>query len=283
MEIPSIIKVELEVFLVKMKPSLRGAIRRWAGIRYYRLRRRLEWMFSPKAYARRKQKELLPYQHASHRTPTLRQLSNVDMWLQYNKVTNLKLAAEKLSGLILGPGETFSYWRSIGKPTKRQGYLEGMVLQRGTVTAGVGGGLCQLSNLIYWMTLHTPLTVTERHRHSYDVFPDSGRTQPFGSGATCYYNYIDLQIENRSPEPFQLVLRVTDTHLEGEWRSSQAPAYRYEIYESRHWITPEVPAGYMRHNEIRRRVFTLDGELARDEQVAENHAWMMYEPLLAST
>ena len=45
-----------------------------------------------------------------------------------------------------------------------------------------GGGLCQLSNLIYWMTLHTPLTITERYRHSYDVFPDSNRTQPFGSG-----------------------------------------------------------------------------------------------------
>ena len=46
----------------------------------------------------------------------------------------------------------------------------------------LGGGLCQLSNLIYWMTLHTPLTITERYRHSYDVFPDSNRTQSFGSG-----------------------------------------------------------------------------------------------------
>ena len=70
-----------------------------------------------------------------------------------------------------------------------------MVLHYGSFQTGIGGGLCQLSNLIYWMTLHTPLTVTERYRHSFDVFPDSRRTQPFGSGATCSYNYLDLQIK----------------------------------------------------------------------------------------
>ena len=58
-----------------------------------------------------------------------------------------------------------------------------MLLKNGTVQYGCGGGLCQLSNLIFWMTLHTPLEVKERHRHGYDVFPDSNRTQPFGSGA----------------------------------------------------------------------------------------------------
>ena len=45
-----------------------------------------------------------------------------------------------------------------------------MVLHYGSFQTGIGGGLCQLSNLIYWMTLHTPLTVTERYRHSFDVF-----------------------------------------------------------------------------------------------------------------
>ena len=57
-----------------------------------------------------------------------------------------------------------------------------MVLFLGQIGGDIGGGLCQLSNLIFWMTLHTPLTVTERYRHSHDVFPDANRTQPFGSG-----------------------------------------------------------------------------------------------------
>lgn len=46
----------------------------------------------------------------------------------------------------------------------------------GRIGSDVGGGLCQLSNLIFWMTFHTPLTVTERYRHSHDVFPDANRT-----------------------------------------------------------------------------------------------------------
>ena len=50
------------------------------------------------------------------------------MVLQQNKVTNLKLAVSRLDGIILHPGETFSYWRLIGKPTRRKGYQEGMVL-----------------------------------------------------------------------------------------------------------------------------------------------------------
>lgn len=140
------------------------------------------------------------------------------MRLQENKVINLTLACKKLNGIILKPGETFSFWRLVGKPTKMKGFLKGMVLKNGSFSAGVGGGLCQLSNLIYWMTLHTPLTVTERWRHSHDVFPDANRTQPFGSGATIVYNYIDLQIKNSTPYEYQLNLRVGEKYLEGEWR-----------------------------------------------------------------
>jgi len=159
----------------------------------------------------------------------------VAMRLQHNKVKNLTIASRRLNGLMVKPGETFSFWRRIGNPTRRKGYVEGMVLFYGNVTAGVGGGLCQLSNLIYWMALHTPLTVTERHRHSYDVFSDSGRTQPFGSGATCAYNYLDLQIKNETDRPYQLIVYLTDTHLVGEWRSTTPSLRRYEVYEKEHF------------------------------------------------
>jgi vancomycin resistance protein VanW len=71
-----------------------------------------------------------------------------------------------------------SYW----KADEKKGYVDGMVLFYGSFRKGIGGGLCQLSNLLYWITLHTPLKVTERHQHSYDVFPEANRTQPFGIG-----------------------------------------------------------------------------------------------------
>lgn len=202
------------------------------------------------------------------------------MWMQHNKVMNLSIAVACLNGVIVYPGETFSYWRLIGKPTRRKGYVDGMVLFYGRVTAGVGGGLCQLSNLIYWLTLHTPLTVTERHRHSYDVFPDSNRTVLFGSGATCLYNYRDLQIFNGTSQPYQLAVYLTDRELVGEWRTVDRHHYEYEVYEKDHRITHEYWGGYVRHNVIHRRVYNDSKELINDEYITENHALMMYQPFL---
>ena len=177
-------------------------------------------------------------------------------------------------------GRNYSGFELPLKPAKVKGYLEGMVLTNGSFTVGVGGGLCQLSNLIYWMTLHTPLTVTERWRHTHDVFPDSNRTQPFGSGATVVYNYVDLQIRNDTPQEYQLKVRVGDNELEAEWRCEQPCLVKYEIYESEHIIKHEWWGGYMRHNVIRRRVLDHCDNMISDEFVTENHAIMMYEPLL---
>jgi vancomycin resistance protein VanW len=264
-----------------LKPKYRSPLRIQLGIAYYRFRRFLEWWLDNKSYARNKSAAELPYVIHRHQTPLLRKLSNVDMWLQHNKVVNLRIAAGQINGMLLRPGETFSYWKTIGSTPRRKGYVEGMVLFHGQVRTGVGGGLCQLSNLIYWMTLHTPLTITERYRHSYDVFPDSGRNQPFGSGATCYYNYLDLQITNTTNRTYQLNVKLSDTHLIGEWRSDFPAFHSYEVYEKDHWITQELWGGYVRHNTIWRRVRNLEGDLLEDEFITENHAIMMYEPMLA--
>lgn len=202
------------------------------------------------------------------------------MAMQRNKVTNLKIAIERLNNLVIDPGEVFSYWKCIGRPTKRKGYVDGMILHYGKVTTGIGGGLCQLSNLLYWITLHSPLTVTERYRHSYDVFPDSRRDQPFGSGATCSYNYLDLQITNQTNQPYQLLLYIEEDELVGEWRSNVPAVVSYKIYEQNHHFTKEWWGGTIRHNQIFREVISKDGKLLRNEYITENHALTMYDPFL---
>lgn len=265
---------------MNLAPKKRSKYRILAGKLYYRLRRRLIWAFGGYKFAVKKESQPYQYIYASHSTPLLRRLKDVDMQLQYNKITNLKLAAAKVNDIILQPGETFSYWRLIGKPTKRKGYQEGLVLFCGKLDRGIGGGLCQLSNLIYWITIHTPLTVVERYRHSYDVFPDSNRTQPFGSGATCVYNYRDLMIRNDTKQPFQLKIWLTESELCGCWRTRHKPSESYEVYEKEHYMTREIFGKYSRHNVICRKVFDSDGNEIADEYVTENHALMMYEPLL---
>jgi len=264
-----------------LKPIKRSSFRIYMGKKYYRLKRYLDWYLDEKKYATNKEDSLMPYVTFTHKTPLLRELKNVDMWLQFNKIKNLNIASQSLNKLLVHPGETFSYWRLIGATTRRKGYVDGMILFYGKVMTGVGGGLCQLSNLIYWMTLHSPLTVTERYRHSYDVFPDSRRSQPFGSGATCAYNYLDLQVRNDTNHSYQLVIYLTDTHLVGEWRAEVPPAGSYEVYEKEHWINHEFWGGYVRNNIIHRKVYNMDSELIDDQFITENRAIMMYEPLLA--
>lgn len=263
------------------RPRKRSLIRLKLGSLYFTFRRHIVWLFGGIKFAK-KTSDLLNYEHFSHKTPLLRQLKNVDMYLQYNKIINLKIAVPKLKGVTIYPGETFSYWKLIGKPTKLKGYKKGMVLRNGSFYPGTGGGLCQLSNLIYWITIHTPLTVVERHRHSYDVFPDSKRTQPFGSGATCFYNYCDLMIVNNTNQIFQLSVDVTDKYLVGAWKSNLPADYRYEIYEKDHLIQSELLIGYSRHNIIFRKKYDLNNNLISDEFVVENHAIMMYEPLIST-
>ncbi len=264
------------------KPKNRSKLRMEIGRKYFTNLRYLQWYSDNKKYANHKGSELLPYVSFKHQTPLYRKLKQVDMWMQQNKIINLKLAVNKLNGIMIKPGETFSYWKLIGKPTKRKGYVDGMVLLSGSFHADIGGGLCQLSNLIYWMTLHSPLKVTERYRHNYDVFPDSNRTQPFGSGATCSYNYVDLQIYNDTNHTYQLNIYITDKHLVGEWRTEEPRSFNYAVYEKKHWITHEYWGGYIRHNILHRKVYSILDELIKDEYITENHAIMMYQPFLTN-
>ena len=267
----------------------RSKFRLFCGMIFFTFMRRVYWVLNRSRFAKRtkapleKLKHDFPYVAATHSSPIFRNLSKEDTALQNGKAVNLSLAAERVNGTVLRDGEIFSFWRLIGNPTRRKGYQKGMMLVNGRPSAAVGGGLCALSNLIYWMTLHTPLTVTERFRHSYDVFPDSSRTVPFGSGATCAYNYRDLMIQNNTAFHFALCVRIENGMLVGEWRSDSPVDEAYEVYQKSHYISHEGAGIYVRHNTLYRKTFLLrDGEriLLCDEKVTENHALMMYEPLL---
>jgi len=263
-----------------------GAVERLrviAGPAYRRVKRELQWRrCGADLHLQVAPATGFPALVRTHETPLIRPLSGLEDRLQVNKVTNLRLAIAPLDGRVLQPGQRLSVWWFVRAPTARRGFLEGLVLKQGQLTAGVGGGLCQLTNLIHWMTIHTPLTVVERWRHTYDVFPDAGRTQPFASGATCSWPSLDLQVENRTDTAYRLGLSLTDTHLVGEWRAAAAPTRSYEVYEAAHEITTDLPGRFVRRNLLRRKVFDATGQQIDDEFVTENHALMMYPPFLSN-
>lgn len=262
------------------KPIKRSTLRSFVGKKYYSIKRYKQWYLSKNIYAKEIGDGKLPFVIYKHSTPLMRKLKDVDMQLQVNKVTNLRLAVNKLNGVVIKPGEVFSYWKLIKKPTYKKGYLDGLVLcADGSFKEDVGGGLCQLSNLIYWMTLHTTLKVIERHRHSHDVFPDVNRMQPFGTGATCAYSSLDLQVYNDTEEEFQLIVYLTKNDLVGEIRSSKDSLVKYDVYEKEHSITPGFWGGYVRNNRIYRRIYDNIG-IIKEEYITENHAMMTYNPYL---
>lgn len=264
------------------RPIKRSKVRILIGVIFFRLKCYYYWYFSGINFARNSNGRL-PIKVFEHKSFLRRKLKNVDLWLQENKIINLKIAIKKLDKLVINPGQTFSFWRQIGKPTKEKGYVEGMVLRNGKVITGIGGGLCQLSNLLFWITLHTPLTVVERWRHGYDVFPDVKRDQPFGSGATCSYPNIDLQIKNNTNQQFQLFLEVNDEYLVGKWFSDKPLEFKYEIFEKEHEIKQEFFGGYSRNNKIFRKVINKNtNKEVYEDFIAENHALMMYEPLISA-
>ena len=98
----------------------------------------------------------------------------------------------------------------MGAPSTQRGFRDGLVLGPDGLESGTGGGLCQLSNLLYWMALQAPVRVTEHHHHGSDLFPDDDRVQPFGSGATVFFNYVDLRFLNETDRTFQLRAWLTD-------------------------------------------------------------------------
>ena len=264
------------------KPSKRSYLRSLAGREYYVLKRRLDWFAKAQNFARPDSSVNLQHSVFKHRTMMLRPLKDVEMYLQHNKITNLRLAIAPINGVVIKPGETFSIWRMVGRPTAAKGFLEGLVLSNGRTEKGIGGGLCQLGNLLYWMALHSPLTVAERHRHGFDVFPDINRKIPFACGATLAYNYIDLQLRNDTSDTFKINLWLDDAYLNGEIRSDRASEVEYEVYETDHLIKIQPWGGYTRHNRIwRRQTSKIDG-LLTDNLVTENHAIMMYNPLLTA-
>lgn len=232
--------------------------------------------FSGEKFARTINTLPLPVVVKSHTSSILRRLEGVDMELQRNKATNLRIACAKVNGIMINPGETFSFWRLIGEPGEKQGYREGLVISAGKLEKGTGGGLCQLANLIHWLVLNSPLTVTELVHHSDALFPDSGRRVPFGTGTSVFYKNVDYRFKNTTDRPVQLLVWVDEAQLCGELRAEQAFPYTYRITEENQGYTEEDGVFY-RVSKVFRLTLDKDRRIIRRELILDNHSKVMYD------
>ncbi len=240
--------------------------------------RKIKDLVSGKKFAKQKSEEKLPVVVWEHQSLIRRVLGDVDMTLQENKAKNLALAAPKVNGILIRPGETFSFWRTVGKSTAKKGFREGLVIAASKPSSAIGGGMCQFSNLLHWMVLHSPLDITEHHHHDgLDLFPDFNRKIPFGTGTSVSYNYIDYRITNNTDVTYQIIVYVNDTHLCGELRAEKAPSEEYRIESEGERFVRENGVVYRQGKVYRSRIDKKTGELIEKICIRENHAKVMYD------
>lgn len=234
--------------------------------------------FHGRKFAKKRSKENLEYIWKGDTKLLLRKLHGVDMQLQVNKVTNLKLASKKIDGLIINPGEEFSFWNTVGNATKRKGYLEGLVISNRQMKKGVGGGLCQMANMIHWLVLHTPLEVTELHHHSDALFPDEKRRVPFGTGTSISYKALDYRFKNTTDHPVQIRVWLDDTFLYGEIRSTVPLNEKYKIVEEDNHYAKDEDGVFYRNSKVYRIIIDKNtNQEIRKELILNNHSEVMYD------
>ncbi len=105
----------------------------------------------------------------------------------------------------------------------------GLSALNGELVTVAGGGLCHLSNFLFWIFLHTPLTTIERHPHQVKGFPSPDENELEGVDATVSEGWLDLKVENRTNLTFQIELIFDEPYLYGRILAGQPIPYRYDV------------------------------------------------------
>lgn len=133
--------------------------------------------------------------------------------LYKNKISNLRIAAKRIEPLLINHGQLFSFWKAVGKPVAKNGFVKGRNIQNGKLIEDYGGGLCQISGIIYHVSMLAGLSIVGRFNHSVDIYSDETRYSPLGMDATVVYPQKDLIIENPYNFPIQFEFKITDMEL----------------------------------------------------------------------
>ena len=148
-----------------------------------------------------------------------------------NRRSNIEIGAEKLHGVIIGPGEEFSFNRFLGDITPEAGFVDGAVIFGGSTVTGIGGGICQVSTTVFRAAFSGGFAITERNSHGYRV----GYYEYAGAGpgldAAIWQPTSDFRFQNNTP--YHLL-------IESEFMGAR-DALQFRFYSTRHWHTVVEP------------------------------------------
>ncbi len=138
--------------------------------------------------------------------------------------------------------------------------------------------MCQFTNLIYWLILHTPLDIIEHHHHyGIDLFPDYGRQIPFGTGTSILYNYLDYRFKNNTDQTYQLIVTVDEVYINAQIRTENPLKYKYHIKVEDEKFIRQNDNIFRTSKIYKEQIDVKTGNLVKKTLVKENFAKLMYE------
>jgi vancomycin resistance protein YoaR len=155
---------------------------------------------------------------------------------------NVRLSANSINGVILNPGDIFSYNETVGQRTYERGYRDASVYTSDGIEDQLGGGICQTSSTLYMNVIRAGLEIVERQNHAYTVI-----YAPLGEDATVYWGSIDFKFSNNQQFPVKIeayqekdyvVVRFLGTKLDNNTVKIETKVLEHTPYET---FTEENP------------------------------------------
>ena len=200
-----------------------------------------------------------------------------------NRKSNVKLSASVCNGIILLPGDVFSYNDTTGSRTADKGYLPAPSYVGGKSTDEIGGGICQTSSTIYYAALLSNLKIVERANHMYDT-----GYIPLGMDATVWYGSTDFRFENDTDYPIKLVtsyqnsrltVQIYGTKVDDTYVKMTNKVLSSTPWETEYKVDPSLPVGSTKTEqtpytgyvaEAYRNIYSGDGELISSTLESKN-------------
>lgn len=241
------------------------------------MKRHLQDMKKKETFAANFQEETLPNIVSEHHSNMIKRAKGVNLESQLNKANNIDIACKKLNGLLIKPGEVFSFWKPVGRVTEKRGYKAGRVIEKNKLVLGIGGGICNLANTLHLLIVHSPLEITEFHTHSDALAPDEGKRVPLSAGTSVSYNNIDYRFKNTTDQTFQLMLWCEGEDLHAELRSETEFPWTYQLIEEDHHFQKEGEKFFRVSKIYRETLDRLSGQSLDKTLIWDNHSEVMFD------
>jgi vancomycin resistance protein YoaR len=212
------------------------------------------------------------------------------------RIDNIIVAASRFDGLIIAPGETFSFNQYVGEITPEEGYVSGKIIYGGRTIDGVGGGVCQVSTTAFRAAFYAGFPFVERHAHGYRVgYYERGDPEGVGMDAAIYTPDLDMRFINDTPYHLLIETSVFPANSSVQFRFYSTNPGRQVVKEgpvirnvisplpTRYEINPNLTSGQElwvdwaaegAYVEVTRRILDANGvETRRDTIRSQYQPW----------